>query len=320
MTTDQAAGVAVGIDVGGTKLAAALVAADGSVLDAQRASTPKTSAGDILEVIVAAAEDLTARHHLDGIPVGVGAAGLIDRDGVVRYSPNLPWADFALRKEIGARVGGKVTVDNDANVAAYGEFRAGAGRDAGESMVMLTLGTGVGGGLILDDRLVRGAGGMAGELGHIAVTDSGPRCPCGAIGCLEAMASGTAIANAARLAQAEGRLAPDSALAALPAEEITGKEVTVAAHAGDPDAVALLSTAGQWLGVGIASLIAAFDPDMVVIGGGAMQAGELVLGPARQVAGQRLLGRGHRDLAPIVPASLGDQAGVVGAALLALAS
>lgn len=318
MKTDQAAGVAVGIDVGGTKLAAALVAADGSVLDTLRFSTPKTSALAILDVIVEAATKLTTGHHVPDAPLGIGAAGLIDAAGVVRYSPNLPWTEFALRDELAARVQGPVTVDNDANAAAFGEFRAGAGRDVGPSMVMLTLGTGVGGGLILNNRLVRGASGMAGELGHIAVTDSGPRCPCGAIGCLEAMASGSAIANAARALQAEGRVASDGALAGLHPEEITGKEVTIAAHAGDTDAVQLLETAGQWLGIGIASLIAAFDPDVVVVGGGAMQAGELILGPARQVAGERLLGRGHRDLVPIVAARLGDQAGVVGAAMLAL--
>ena len=320
MAAQPAAGVAVGVDVGGTKLAAGLVAADGSVLDTLRFPTPGSSARAILDVIVSAVDDLTTRHHLDAVPVGVGAAGLIDPDGVVRYSPNLPWAEFPLRQELAAHATGPVTVDNDANVAAYGEYRVGAGRAAGSSMVMLTLGTGVGGGLILDDRLVRGATGMAGELGHIAVTDRGPKCPCGAVGCLEAVASGTAIAHFARQAQAEGRLSPGGALGRLAPEEITGKEVTVAAYAGDADALDMLAVAGRWLGVGIASLIAAFDPELVVVGGGAMQAGDLILDPAREMAGERLLGRGHREPPPIVAAQLGDQAGIVGAALLAMST
>ena len=318
MVTSHAAGVAVGVDVGGTKLATALVAGDGTVLDAARFATPETSAAAILDVIVSSVDDFTTRHHLGAVPVGVGAAGLIDRQGVVRYSPNLPWSEFPLQRELAARVSGPVTVDNDANVAAYAEYRSGAGSPARSSMIMLTLGTGVGGGIILGNRLVRGAGGMAGELGHIAVCEGGPLCPCGARGCLEAVASGTAIARFAQEALAQGTIPAGSALADLRPEEITGKEVTIAAHAGDATAIGILATAGRWLGVGIASLIAAFDPEVVVVGGGAMQAGELVLGPARESAQDRLLGRGHRELAPILPASLGDHAGVVGAALLAL--
>jgi glucokinase len=313
----DAGGLAVGVDVGGTKLAAGLVASDGSVLDRVRRDTPE--GGDaITAAIVEIVEHFTSRHGLRTVPVGVGAAGLITLDGEVRFSPNIDWAEFGLGKILQQRLGRPVTVDNDANAAAWGEYRIGAGRDAHHSMVMLTIGTGVGGGLVLGDRLVRGAGGMAGELGHLAVLEGGPACPCGARGCLEALASGTAIARFARDAATGGRLQPGSALADVPAEQLTGKVVTVAAHAGDAQAVAILATAGRWLGVGIASLIAAFDPEVVVLGGGAMQAGHLLMEPAVAAAGERLLGRGHRDLAPIVPASLGDDAGLVGAALLGL--
>lgn len=317
MQAAPGAGVAIGVDVGGTKLAAGLVAADGSVLDRVRHDTPDT-ADAIVDRIIDVATDFIGRHHLTDPPVGVGAAGLIDADGAVRFSPNLPWRDFALGAQLRKRLPGTVTVDNDANVAAWGEYRFGAGREAHSSLVMLTIGTGVGGGLVLEDRLVRGAGGMAGELGHIAVLEGGPQCPCGALGCLEALASGTAIARFAREAKAGRRLAPGSALASAGDQEITGKAVTVAAHAGDRDAVEILATAGRWLGVGIASLIAAFDPEVIVLGGGAMQAGHLLVEPAVASAQERLLGKGHREMAPIVPAVLADDAGLVGAAALAL--
>lgn len=318
MTAAAAAtGVAVGVDVGGTKLAAGLVASDGSVLDRVRHVTPQSADG-IVDLIVEIVEHFARAHGLTDVPVGVGAAGLISLAGEVRFAPNIAWADFPLGAILRERLARPVAVDNDANVAAWGEYRCGAGRDAHHSMVMLTIGTGVGGGLVLQDQLVRGAGGMAGELGHLAVLEGGPPCPCGALGCLEALASGTAIARFARDAQAGGRLRAGSALAAVPAEELTGKAVTVAAHAGDAEAVEILATAGRWLGVGIASLIAAFDPEVVVLGGGAMQAGHLLMAPAVATAGERLLGRGHRELAPIVAATLADDAGLVGAALMAL--
>ena len=312
------AGVAVGIDVGGTKLAAGLVAADGSVLDRVRHETPRDDAGRLADLIATVAGDLRSRHGVPGAPIGVGVAALIDRQGVVKFAPNLPLQDFDIGKEMASRIAGPVTIDNDANVAAWGEYRLGAGRRARNSMVMLTVGTGVGGGLVLADGLVRGAHGMAGELGHIAVLEGGPLCPCGARVCLEAFASGTAIARMAREAQASGALDAAGPLATLPPEQITGKAVTVAAHAGDDQAVEILATAGRWLGVGIASLVAAFDPEVVVLGGGAMQAGALLLEPARRAAQDRLLGGGHRELPPIVAAGLGDEAGLVGAALLAL--
>lgn len=311
-------GVAVGIDIGGTKLAAGVVAADGSILDRVRYATP-TDGDEIVEIVVAVARDFAERHHLTSPPVGLGVAALVTADGGVSFAPNLPWTNFGLRDTLRARLEGPITVDNDANAAAWGEYRRGAGRGARGSMVMLTVGTGVGGGLVLDGQLLRGAGGMAGELGHIAILEGGPLCACGQRGCLESLASGTAIARMGREAVDRGTLAPDSPLAALEPEAITGKAVTVAAHAGDAGAVGILASAGRWLGIGIASLIAAFDPEIVVLGGGAMQAGHLLLEPAIEAADARLVGRGFRTLAPIVPATLADDAGLVGAALQALA-
>jgi glucokinase len=309
--------LAVGVDVGGTKLAAGLVAADGSVIERARVQTP-TDAGAITAAIVDVARDLARRHDLDRVPVGVGAAGIVDRDGTMRYAPNLPWVDVPLGAQLSAALGGPVTVDNDANVAAWGEFCVGAGASATASMVMLTIGTGVGGGLVLDGALVRGANGLAAEFGHLVVEEGGALCPCGNRGCLEALASGTAIGRRAQERRDAGQLPPDSRLHQL--AELSGKSVTVAAHSGDEAAVEIVADCGFWLGVGIASLVNALDPELVVIGGGAMQAGEVLLGPARRSCAERIMGRGHREEVPIVRAQLADDAGLVGAALLARAA
>jgi glucokinase len=305
-------GVAVGIDIGGTKLAAGLVAADGTVLERARKETPALDASAIIDAVADIVEELVGDQR---VPVGVGAAGLIGPGGSVRYAPNIDWVDYPLRSKLADRLAGPVTVDNDANTAAWAEYRCGAGRDAPTSMAMLTLGTGVGGGLVVHGRLVRGASGMAGELGHLIVSEGGHPCPCGNLGCLEAYASGTAIGLLAREAVAAGTVAEASPLRS--AGVLDGKAVTEAAQAGDADAIDVLAEAGRWLGVGIASIVNALEPEVVVIGGGAMQAGELILEPARSAAQDRLVGRAARTLPPVVPAELGDAAGLVGAALLA---
>lgn len=307
--------LAIGIDVGGTKLAAGLVAPDGTIVERLRRDTPDD--GDaVTDEIVDAAHVLAARHGLARVPVGVGAAGLIDRDGSVRYAPNIDWADYPLGAKLAAALGTAVTVDNDANVAAWGEFRVGAGTHARTSLVMLTIGTGVGGGVVLHGALVRGAHGLAGELGHMTLDPAGPVCACGVRGHLEALASGTAIGRAAQEALAAGDVPADSRLHHLDA--LTGKSVTVAAHAGDAAAAAIVRRCGYWLGVGIASLVNALDPEIVVLGGGAMQAGDLLLEPARAAAAEHVVGGAYRPRVPVVRAQLADDAGLVGAALLAL--
>lgn len=289
---------------------AGLVTASGEV--ARKLVRPTSGGPDeVIDQIVALIGEL----DVVDLPVGVGAAGVIDRTGVVRYAPNLDWRDVALQERLADRLQATVTVENDANVAAWGEYRVGAGRQAVESMIMLTIGTGVGGGLVVDDRLVRGTGGMGAEFGHMILLEGGPLCSCGNRGCLEALASGTAIGRAATEARASGRMSEDSGLATAAA--ITGVEVTRAAQADDPFAVEVLAACGFWLGVGIAGLVNALDPELVVIGGGAVSAGELLLGPAREACHARVLGTEHREFAPIVPADL-DEAGLIGAGLLAL--
>lgn len=321
MARQDRPGLAVGVDLGGTKLAAGLVAGDGGVLHRARRDTPDDAQAIIAEIADAVAE-IEAGYAVSGLPVGVGVAAIVDGKGVARWAPNLPLADWPVEEELAKRLAGEdggaraVAVDNDANVAAWGEYRVGAGAGASSSLLMLTVGTGVGGGLVLDGRLVRGAQGFAGEFGHLVVDEGGPRCPCGNYGCLEALASGRAIGRVAEEALADGEVPPDSAVHGLAV--ITGKTITVAAHAGDRFAVDVLARCGFWLGVGMASLVNALDPEIVVIGGGAMQAGELFLQPARAAMADRLIGAGHRDAPPVVRAQLGDDAGFVGAALLAL--
>lgn len=311
----ESAVAAIGVDLGGTKLAAGLVAADGQVLYRSRRETPDDPEA-ILAAIVDVATEIEDRYALDHLPVGVGIAAIVDGVGVARYAPNLPLVDQPVLGELRKRLDrAALTVDNDANVAAWGEYRVGAGAGA-LSGLMLTVGTGVGGGLVLDGRLVRGAHGFAGEFGHIVVDEGGPQCACGNHGCLEALASGTAIGRVAQEALAAGAVPPDSALHRL--DVVTGKAVTVAAQAGDQVAIELLARCGFWLGVGIASLVNALDPEIVIVGGGAIQAGQLLLEPARAAMVDRLTGSGHRPVPRVLPAQLGDDAGLVGAALLAL--
>lgn len=326
------AAVAVGVDVGGTKVAAGLVGGDGTVIARSRTGTPAQDADAVVELIATAWHDLAGSRDAP-VPLGVGAPGIIDRAGVVRYAPNVALAGYPLRATLAERLGIPVTVANDANAAAWGEYRAGAGQAAAaeadqavaagpglaaaaDSLLLLTVGTGVGGGLVEGGRLVTGATGMGAEFGHIIVAEGGPACPCGNRGCLEAVASGSAIERMAAEAVAAGDVPASSALHRR--GELTGERVTAAAEDGDATAVAVLATAGHWLGVGIATLVNALDPALVVIGGGAMQAGELLLAPARQAFHQRLFGRGHRNPPAVVPAQLAGDAGLVGAALLAL--
>lgn len=311
MSDASGSATAVGIDVGGTKILGGLIAGDGVVVRRHLLETPHDA-----ETRTDAIVDL-ARTLADGadVPVGVGVAGLVDLDGVVAFTPNLDWRDAAVQETLARRLGVAVVVENDAAVAAWGEYRVGAAREASGGALMLTIGTGVGGGLVMDRRLIRGARGFAAEFGHIVLDDGGPQCPCGNRGCLEALASGNAIGRAGREAVAQGRPAAHSPL--YDHEGLTGADVTAAAQDGDEAAVAVLAAAGHWLGVGIASVVNALDPEIVVIGGGGMHAGDLLLAPAHDAYHERIVARAYRVVPPVVPARLGNEAGIVGAALLA---
>lgn len=311
MSSDPAP--AIGLDIGGTKIIAAVVDHRGRILTQRLIDTPDDGERR-LAAVIALVQELRKEHGLTHPTVGVGAAGLVDLDGVMRFAPNLDWRDYPLRSVLADELGLPVQVENDANAAAWAEYVVGAGRDASIGALMLTVGTGVGGGLVMDGRLVRGAHGLAAELGHIIVSDGGAQCPCGNRGCLEAYASGSAIGRFAREAVASGTLADGSSLYGV--EELTGAEVGAAAAAGDASACALLADAGCWLGVGIATLVNALDPEIVIIGGGVAQAGALLLDPATVAYHERVIARAHRELPHVVRARLGDDAGVIGAALL----
>ena len=307
----------IGVDVGGTKVAAGLVDETGTILARTRRPTPSASPDDVEDVIAECVAEL--RDGVDVEAVGIGAAGFIDAErATVLVAPNLAWRDEPLRDAVSTRTGLPVVVENDANAAAWGEYRFGAGR--GEThLVLVTVGTGIGGGIVLDGRLYRGRWGIGAEFGHMQVSLSGRRCGCGQHGCWEQYCSGRALLHEAReiadvqpgygkrlLELGDGR-----------PEGIEAPEVTAAAREGDPAALDCFAEIGAWLGQGLANLAAALDPGVFVIGGGVSEAGELLLAPARRVFAERLTGTTARPHADIRAAELGNDAGLVGAADLA---
>jgi glucokinase len=309
--------VAIGVDAGGTKVAAVLVDVDdGRILDRRLVHTPATDADATTRTIVAAVRDLMTGRG-DVLAVGVGAAGLVSRDGVVRFAPNVAWREYPLAERVAGGVKLPVLVDNDANVAAWGEFRFGAGRGSAD-LLLVTVGTGIGGGVVGGGRLYRGAHGFAGEIGHIIVEPGGPLCGCGNRGCWEQVASGKAVDRLGRQAALEHPGALMVELAGGDPAAVAGPIVTEAARRGDPVAVDVLSEVGRRLGEGIAGLVNVLDPDIVVVGGGAMEAGDLLLGPARAAFTASVEAVDDRPTVPIVPATMGNDAGAVGAADLAV--
>ncbi|WP_461022373.1 ROK family glucokinase [Thalassiella azotivora] len=315
-------GPAIGVDVGGTKVAAGVVDGTGRVVRRTRRDTPTTSAQAVEDVIAEVVEELAEGQ--DVVSVGIGAAGFVDAErSSVLFAPHLAWRDEPLRDAVerrvrarlGRRVGRRTVVENDANAAAWAEYRFGAG--AGESrLVLVTLGTGIGGGIVDDGRVQRGRFGIAGEFGHMVVVPGGHRCECGNRGCWEQYASGNALGRDAReLVRTGSPLAAGLlARAGGDPDAVVGQLVTGAAADGDPAAREVLADVGTWLGRGLANLAAALDPGTFVVGGGVSAAGELLLGPAREAFRRSLTGRGHRPEARLVGATLGPDAGLVGAA------
>jgi glucokinase len=308
----------IGVDVGGTKVLAGVVDEDGNLLAQARRETPANDTNRTLDAIVEVVQELAVGREISA--VGVGAAGWIDdKRSRVLFAPNLAWRNEPLRDELAARVMFPVVVENDANAAAWAEFRFGAARYAAGSAILLTIGTGIGGGFIIAGEIIRGAFGIAGEPGHMTVVHDGRPCPCGRHGCLEQYASGNALVRAAR----EGAAAdPDSAAALLnlaggDASKIEGPQVTQAARAGDPVALGAFQQIAGWLADGLADLTYMLDPEVLVIGGGVIDAGELLMGPTRAAYTAALGTRGALPVAPVVAATLGSAAGVVGAADLA---
>jgi glucokinase len=307
----------IGIDIGGTKVAAGVVDEAGQVLAIARRRTPSRDPGHIADVAVEIVGQLRVEHEVTA--VGIGAAGFVDvKRSTVLFAPNLAWRDTPIRRDIAARLDIPVVVENDGNAAAWGEYRFGAG-DGQPDVVMLTIGTGIGCGLVLDGTLHRGRFGIAGEPGHMRVVPGGRLCGCGNRGCFEQYCSGSALVRAAREVAQErpedaGRLLE---LAHGDAANIDGPVVTKAAQEGDPAAIDCFDEIGRWLGQGLADLAALLDPGRFVIGGGVADAGDLLLTAARETYSAVLTGRGFRPWADVVLAQLGPQAGLIGAADLA---
>lgn len=306
--------LACGIDVGGTKIAGGVVAEDGTMLEELRVESPASDAEAIEDAIAGLVAQLRSRHDI--ATVGVGAAGYVDRArAVVLFAPNVAWRNEDLKGELERRVELPVVVENDANAAAWGEFAFGAGHDA-ENLLLVTVGTGVGGGLVLDGELYRGANGVGAEIGHMRVVPNGIRCGCGKHGCFEQYASGSALVRDARAAAMSGAQLAQGMLARADGDvsQITGPLITEAARAGDQGAVQQLAELGRWLGEGIASLTEILDPEVVVIGGGVSEADDLLLDPIRDAFGSQLVGRGFRPIPEVRKARLGNRAGLIGAA------
>ena len=316
--------VAIGIDVGGTKALAVVVDAGGQILDELRSGTPHEHDADpgarAAEVVADQVMELCRRQGLDyhQVPIGIGLPGLLRRDGHLAFAPNLQSASGAdlgalLRESLGNV---SIKVENDANCAALAEHRWGAGRGV-DDFVMVTLGTGIGGGVIADGQLVRGRNGFAGEIGHMVVEAHGAPCRCGGHGCWERYASGGGLARLTALAALGGRL-PTLVARKNGPELVRGEDVTAAAGEGLAEAQAVVDEMGWWLALGLANLVAILDTGHFVIGGGLSQVADVFLPGARRYLAQ--LAEGYDDRAPItvVPSSFGGRSGATGAALVAM--
>ena len=308
----------IGIDVGGTKVLGGVVDENGKVIATARKDTPRQGGSALTQTIADIAQELIQSHDIES--VGVSAAGFVSSDRkTMLATPNIAdWNGVNLDAELTKLIGLDVIIENDANAAAWGEAKFGAGRNQ-DHMMMLTVGTGIGGGIVVNGSLYRGAFGIAAEFGHMRVVPDGHLCGCGARGCFEQYASGNALLRHAREALSAS---PEIARNLLSrgdgsVEGLTGKAITEAARDGDPVALAAFNTTGQWLGAGIATLSVILDPACVVIGGGVIDAGEILLKPTREALERTMPFAGKHPYPQIIAAELGNEAGLVGVADLA---
>lgn len=308
--------ITIGIDVGGTKVLGGVVDENGAILATARRDTPVDGGSALTDAIASVAQELL--HHYPVEKVGISTAGFISADRKTIYAnPNIEnWDGVHLQDELKKRVHADFVVENDANCAAWAEYTFGAGRNS-DVMVMLTIGTGVGGGIVIDGKIHRGHFGIGGEVGHMRVVPDGEICGCGVRGCLEVYASGSALV---RYGQRAIDSHPDRAqglLHEMNGAPLQGFHITRAAMAGDELSIEVFETLGTYLGEGIASINAILDPQIVVIGGGVIEAGDLLLTPTREAFHRAMPSADMRPLATIVPAQLLNNAGVIGAADLA---
>lgn len=310
----------IGIDIGGTNIKLAVLWSDGRVIDSRQIATLADSGPEkAFERLLAAVNDLMQEHQLrcsEMRAVGMDSAGIIDPIGhVILDSPNLrSWERFPLARKMAAALGLPVQLENDVNAMAFAEWRCGAGRGA-RNLVCLTLGTGVGGGLILDGRLYRGSNGAAGEIGHVSLDWQGTRCNCPNSGCLEVFLGAQHIVERGVYLLQESR--EPSALRDMSVSELSPKVFSLAAAAGDRVAQQILEESGRFLGHALVGLVNTFNPELIVVGGGVARAGDWILEPARGVVAERAMAIPAQTVR-ILPAALGTDASLVGAALLAL--
>ncbi|MFM8351049.1 MAG: ROK family glucokinase [Actinomycetales bacterium] len=313
----------IGIDVGGTKILAGLVDAEGRVLHQARRQSARNDPTNVLNTVCEVVDELQGASDEVVLGVGLGIAGPVDADrSTVFYAPNLGWPQVPVRDLLTDRVGLPVIVENDGNAAAWGEFLAGAGANV-QDLTVITVGTGIGGGIIINGELLRGAHGAAGEIGHMNAVPNGRPCGCGRNGCWEQYASGNALVREARTLAAERRQEAGLLLSlgdGTP-EGVQGLHVTAAAREGDPVAMEAFAVVGTWLGRGLADLSSILDPGAFVIGGGVSEAGDLLLDSARATLAEKLtVGRSRRPIPEVRLATLGNEAGLIGAAALAAAA
>jgi glucokinase len=310
--------LAIGVDVGGTSVRAGVVDKQGSLMDTARVATPSDE-GALEDAISGVIEDLRNRHD-QVVAVGLAVAGFVTTDRrSVMFAPHLAWRDAPVADRITKRVGLPVMLEHDANAAAVGEHRFGAARGA-RVAALVALGTGIGAGLLLDGKIFRGAHGVAPELGHLTVVPGGRSCPCGKYGCWERYCSGTALAATAveLLAKHPGRSTVLARETSGDPGSVTGRRVAGAARDGDPIALRAMAELAKWLGEGLALVADTFDPEVIVIAGGVSVSAPLFLDEAREHYAGAITGAGHRPLARIRTAQLGDDAAIVGAAALAV--
>jgi glucokinase len=319
----SAAGVTYGIDIGGTKVLGVALGPSDDIVAEARVATPTGNRVIVGSHVARAVAEVVADldRQVDAptpAPVGVGAPGMVDRDGRLCFAPNLPQAQGVDWNElIGDELPGRaVLIENDANFAVLAEHRLGAARGY-DDVVMVTLGTGIGGGIVLDGHVEVGSAGFAGEIGHMVVDPAGPPCPCGRRGCWERFASGAGLGVLAREAALSGRLNEVVRLAGGDPESVRGEDVSAAAAAGDGAAQQVIREVGGWIGFGLANLSALLDPACFVLGGGVVQAGDLLIDSARVAFAELVEGGDRRPAAVIVAASFGERAGAVGGALAA---
>ncbi len=309
-------GVSIGVDIGGTKIAAGVVDAEGRILRTARRPSPRHDPAAVLAEVAEVVNEL--RSGVDGtiVGVGVGVAGGVDRSrSAVYFAPNLAWGQVPVRTVIEAATDLPVVVENDGVTAAWAEMKFGAGIGL-QHVVMVTVGTGIGGGIVVDGRVMRGAHGIAAEIGHFSAVPDGRPCGCGRQGCWEQYASGNALVREARRLAAERRPEAGTLLAlgdGTP-EGVEGGHVTAAAHAGDPVAIDAFGIVGTWLGRGLADLTAIVDPEAFIIGGGVSEAGDLLLSAAQRTLTEKVDTGTKRPIPRILLAQLGNDAGIVGAA------